>query len=80
MEHALNALLSRAYAKPLQRRYAALPYNSYCLRRRALLGQFCVSPIKQVGSKTHADRERVRILHLYEALISFMSEKKGCLC
>jgi len=38
-------LTNRTYAKPPQRRCADLPYNSYCLRRRALLGQFCVSPV-----------------------------------
>lgn len=35
---------NRTYAKSSRRRYSFLSYDEYCLRRYALLEQFCVSP------------------------------------
>ena len=60
----------RTYAKPPQRRCSALPYNSYYLRRRALLGQFCVSPVYVAASEKDAATN-------YPTLISIL---RGCAC
>ena len=78
------AKLDRTYAKPPQRRCAALPYNSYCLRRRALLEQFCVSSIElsqlDIRCVLRRDPSLVVLVHCVHCLGGKHDELFCCTC